>query len=94
MTMIRFFDQSVFLVKLQTLGISFSTITRAVVVAQLLIPGILTLTSFILALIVVLVAKLVISGLLSSIFLILALFSVFLTTSFLLHCLVYINQLG
>ena len=82
MTMISFFDQSVFFVKLQTLGISFSTVTRAVVVTQLLIPGILALTSFILALIVVLVAKLVISGLLSSIFFILALFSVFLTTSF------------
>ena len=50
------------------------------------------LTSFILALWVVLVSKLVISGILSSIFLILALYTSFLTTSFLLHHLVYLYQ--
>ena len=41
---------------------------------------------------VVLVAKLVISGILSSIFFILALYTSFLTTAFLLHPLVYLNQ--
>ena len=54
--------------------------------------GILLLTSFILALRVVLVAKLVISSILSSIFLILALYTSFLTTSFFLHHLVYLNK--
>ena len=74
--------------------ILFSTVVRAVVVvAKLIILGISAATSFILALRVVLVPKLVISGILSSIFLILALYSVFLTTSFLLHYLVYLNQL-
>ena len=50
------------------------------------------LTSFILALRLVLVAKLVISGILSSIFFILALYTSFLTISFLLHHLGYLNQ--
>ena len=52
--------------------------------------GISPLTSFILALRVVLETKLVIS-ILSSTFLILGLYTSFLTTSFLLHYLVYLN---
>ena len=60
----------VFLTKLLTLGILFSTAVRAVVVPKLVMLGISTLTSYTLALSVVLVAKLVISGILSSIFLI------------------------
>ena len=64
-----------FLTKLLTLGILFSTVLRAVVVAKLVILGISPLTSFILTLRVVLIAKLVISGILSSIFLILALYT-------------------
>ena len=56
-----------FLTRLLTLGISFSTTVRAVVVAKLVILGISPLISFILALRVVLVAKLVISEILSSI---------------------------
>ena len=107
---------SVFLTKLLTLCILFSTPVRAVVVvAKLVILGILFLTSFILALrAVVIVAKLVIlgisflasfilalrvvlvaslvSGILSSIFVVLALYTSFLTISFLLHHLVYLNQ--
>ena len=51
--------QSVFLTKLLTLGILFSTTVRAVVVAKLEISGILFVTSFILALRAV-VGKLVI----------------------------------
>ena len=66
--------------KLLTLHILFSTVVRAVVVANLVILGILPLTLFILALRETLVAKLVISGISSSIFLILALNSSFLTT--------------
>ena len=46
-----------FFTKLPILGILYSTAVRAVVVAKLVILGILTLTSFILALRVVLVAK-------------------------------------
>ena len=61
---------SVFLTKLLTLGISFSTALRALVVSKLVILCISFLISFILALRVVLVAKLVISGILSLIFLI------------------------
>ena len=68
--------------KLLTLHILFSTVVRAVVVANLVILGILPLTLFILALRETLVAKLVISGISSSIFLILALNTSFLTTSF------------
>ena len=64
--------------KLLTLRILFSTVVRAVAVANLVILGILPL--FILALREKLVAKLVISGISSSIFLILALNSSFLTT--------------
>ena len=60
---------SVFLAKLITLGIFFSTAVRAVVVATLVILGILHLISFISALRVVLVAKLVISSILPLIFL-------------------------
>ena len=70
---------------------SFILALRAVVTAKLLILGILFLTSFIVVLTVVLVAKLVISGILS-IFLVLALCTSFLTTSFLLHYVVYLNQ--
>ena len=76
---------SFFLTKLLTLGILFSTVVRAVVVAKLLILSISPLTSFIsfiLALREALVAKLVISGILSSIFLILALYTSFFATSF------------
>ena len=51
-----------FLTKLLTLGILFSTAVRAVVVVKLVALGISLLTSFILELRVVLVAKLVISG--------------------------------
>ena len=58
----------IFLTKLLTLGILFSTAVRAVEVVKLVILGILSLTSFILALRAVLVAKLVMSGILSSIF--------------------------
>ena len=54
---------SVFLTKLLTLGILFSTAVRALlVVAKLVLLGILFLTTFILALRVVIVAKLVILG--------------------------------
>ena len=75
--------------KLLTLGILLSTEVRAVVVvAKLVILGISALTSFILVLKEVCVAKLVISDILSS-----ALYTSFLTTSFLLHYLVYLNQL-
>ena len=75
--------QSVFLPRLLTFGILFSTVAGAVVVvAKLLILGISPLTSFNLALRAVLVAKLVISGFLSSIFLMLTLYRSFLTTSF------------
>ena len=49
--------QTVFLTKLLTLGILFSTAVRAVSLAKLVILGILPLSSFILALRVVLVAK-------------------------------------
>ena len=53
-----------FIIKLLTLGITFSTALRAVVVAKLLTLGILFLTSFILALRTVVVATLVILGIL------------------------------
>ena len=75
--------------KLIKLGILFSTAVRATVEAKLVILSISPLTSFILALRKALVAKLVMSGILSSIFLIL---TSFLTSSFLLHHLVYSNQ--
>ena len=65
-----------------TLGVLFSTVVRAAVVAKLVISGILPLISFILALTEVLIAKLVTSSILSSIFLILALYTSFLTESF------------
>ena len=80
-----------FLTKLLTLCILFSTAIRALVVSKLVILGISASTSFMLALRVVLVAKLVIPGILPSICFILALYTSFLT-SFLLHCLVYLNQ--
>ena len=54
--------QSVFLTKLLTLGILFSTAVRAVVVAKLVILGISLLNSFILALKEALIAKLIISA--------------------------------
>ena len=84
-----------FLTKLWTLGISFSTAVRAVVVvvAKLAILGISPLTSFILALKEALVANFVISGTFSTLFLILALHTSLLTTPFfLLHNLLYLNQ--
>ena len=68
-----------FLTKLLTLGISFSTAVRALLVAKLVILGISSLTLFILALREALVAKLLISGVLSSVFLILAVYRSFLT---------------
>ena len=71
-----------FFTKLLTLGILFSILSRAVLVAKLVILDISTLISFILALRVVLVANLVMPGILSSIFFILALYTPFLTTSF------------
>ena len=71
---------------------SFILALRAAVVAKLVILGFSLLTSFILPLRVVLIAKLVISGILSSIFLSLQLHTFFLTKSFLLHQLVYLNQ--
>ena len=61
---------------------------RAVIIAKLVKLGI----SFILELPVMLVAKLVILGTLSSVFLVLVLHTSFLTTSFLLYHLVYLNQ--
>ena len=73
-----------FSAKLLTLGIFFSTVIRAAVVAKLVILDILPLTSFILGLRVVLVAKLI-SGKLSSIFFILASYASFLMTSFFYH---------
>ena len=82
----------IFLAKLLKLDILFSTAVRALVVAKLVILEISPLTSFILVLREALVAKLVISGILSSIFFILALYTSFLTTSFLLHHLVFLNQ--
>ena len=50
------------LTKLLTLGILFSAVVRALVVARLVMLGIWPLTSFILPVRVVLVAKLVISS--------------------------------
>ena len=63
---------SVFLTKLLTLAILFTTAVRALEVAKLVKLGILPLTTFIL------VATLVMSGILFSIFLILALYTTFL----------------
>ena len=82
-----------FLTKLLTLDILFSAAVWTVLVAKLVILGISPLTSFILALREPLVTKLVISGNLSSKCLILALYTSFLIT-FLLHRLVYLNELG
>ena len=76
-------SSSVFLTKILTLAILFSTAVNAEVVAKALIFGVSFLTSFIFVLRIVLVAKLVISGISSSIFFIFALYSVFLKTSFL-----------
>ena len=73
---------SVFLTRLITFGILFSTVVRAAVAPRLVILAISPLTSFILALRQALAATLVISGILYSIFLILALYTSFLTTSF------------
>ena len=73
---------SVFLTKLLTLGISFSTALRAILVAKVVILGISTLTTFILALRESLVAKLVILRILSAIFFVWALYTTFLTTPY------------
>ena len=70
-----------FLTKLLALRFLFSTAVRELEVAKLLILGISSLTSFILALRLVLVAKLVISGILSSMFYILAYLSTFFSLS-------------
>ena len=75
-----------------TLGILFSTVVRTAVVANPVILGIWPLTSIILALAEALAAKLVILRILSSVFLILVLYTSFLTKSFLLYHLVYLNQ--
>ena len=72
--------------------ISFVLALRGALVAKLVILGISPLNSFILPLREALVAKLVISGILSSIVLIVTLYRSFLTTSFLLHQLLYLNQ--
>ena len=77
-------------------GVLFSTAIRAVVVvAELVVSGVLFLTSFILALRLALVHKLVTSGILFSvsISLLLTLFTSFLTASFLLRYIVYLNPL-
>ena len=60
-----------FLTKLLTLGISFSTAVREVVVGKLVLLGILFSNSFILALRAVVEAKLLILGILFSRFLML-----------------------
>ena len=83
---ISFFNQ------LLTLGILFSTLVRAVVVAKLVILGIWFLVSFILVSRVGLVAKLVISGILFSTFFMLALYTSFLTTSFFFYIFIQINR--
>ena len=70
---------------------SFILALRAVVVVKLKILDILFLISFILSLRVVLAANLVTSDILSSISFILALHTFFLTISFLLHHVVYLN---
>ena len=62
---LTFASWSVFLTRLLTLGILFSTAVNVEIVAKPLIFGISALTSFILALRAFLVAKLVISGILS-----------------------------
>ena len=76
-------------------GVLFSTVIRTVVVAELVVLGILFLTSFILALRLALVHKLVTSGILFSISisLLLTLFASFLTKSFLLRYMVHLNPL-
>ena len=56
----NFINFSVFLTKLLTLGILYSTAVRALIVAKLVVLGISPFTSFILPLREVLVAKLVI----------------------------------
>ena len=88
--------RAVVVAKLEILGISpltsFILALRETLVVKLEILSISPLISFILALRVVLVAKLVISGILSAISFILALYTSFLTTYFLLHRLVYLNQ--
>ena len=66
-----------FLTKLLTLGILFSKVVKAAVVAKLVILGISPLNLYILALRKALVAKLVMPFILSSIFLILALYTFF-----------------
>ena len=88
--------RAVVVAKLVILGILFLTsfilaLKAVVIVAKLVILGISFLASFILAVRVVLVASLV-SGISSSIFVVLALYTSFLTISFLLHHLVYLNQ--
>ena len=65
---------------------------KSIVAAMLVILGISFLMSFNLALRVVLVVQLVISVILSSIFSILAIYTSFLTKSFLLCHLAYLNQ--
>ena len=71
-----------FLTRLLTFGILYSTAVNAEFIAKPLILGTSVLTSFIFVLRIVLVPKLVISVILSSIYFILALYSVFSTTSF------------
>ena len=83
-----------FLTKLLILGILFSTVVNAEVVAKPVILGISFLTSFIFVLRLLLVAKLLISGILSSMFFILASYSVFSTTSLLTTLLNLLKSTG
>ena len=84
--------ESAFLTKLPTLGVLFSRTIRGIVLTKLVLLGISPLTPFILPLRIVLLAKLNIWDILPSIFFILAFCASFLTTSFLLHYLAYLNQ--
>ena len=78
--------------KILILGILFLTEERALVVARLVILGIFPFTSFVSGLREVFVAKLVILSISPSIYFTLALYTSFLTTSFLPHYLIYLNQ--
>ena len=89
---INFWVTVTFLTKLLTLGFLLSITLRETLVAKLVILGISTLTSFILALRLVLVAKFVILGILYSIFYVSITWIFFNNIFFLLYCLVYLNK--
>ena len=89
---INFWVTVTFLTKLLTLGFLLSITLRETLVAKLVILGISTLTSFILALRVVLVAKFVILGILYSIFYVSITWIFFNNIFFLLYCLVYLKK--